>query len=549
MSLRMPKADNMPLFKSGYTFASGIEEAVLRNIQAVSELSDLVRTSFGPQGRNKMVINHLEKLFVTSDAATILREMEVVHPAAKVLIMASQQQEAEIGDRTNLVLMFAGELLKKAESLLMMGLHPSEIVLGYELARDRAEEEIETMACDTLPSPLTKESLATALRTPLASKQFGNEDFLASLVSEACLSVMPSEPTLFNVDNVRVVKILGAGLSSSKVIKGMVFGREPEGVIKNATKAKVAVYTCGIDIAQTETKGTVLLRNSEELLDFSRSEEVLMEKIFKEIADSGVSVIVAGSSLGELALHYLNRYNIGVIKVLSKFDLRRLCRVVGATPLARLGAPTPEEAGYVDVFETIEVGGDRVTVFRQDDETKTRTSTIVLRGATTSSLDDVERAIDDGVNVIKGLLKDSRLCPGAGATEIELASRLLDYGEKTPGLSQHSIKKFSEALEVIPRTLAENAGLDSTEVLTRLYAVHQSKDSNSTSMGVDIQCESSDGVVDAKETKILDLLSGTSWAIRFASEAAMSILRVDSIIMSKAAGIVPPKQNPDWDQD
>jgi T-complex protein 1 subunit theta len=232
--------------------------------------------------------------------------MEVVHPAAKVLIMASQQQEAEIGDRTNLVLMFAGELLKKAESLLMMGLHPSEIVLGYELARDRAEEEIESeldsfnfvfliimthsdaleylrhnlaMACDTLPSPLTKESLATALRTPLASKQFGNEDFLASLVSEACLSVMPSEPTLFNVDNVRVVKILGAGLSSSKVIKGMVFGREPEGVIKNATKAKVAVYTCGIDIAQTETKGTVLLRNSEELLDFSRSEEVLMEKV------------------------------------------------------------------------------------------------------------------------------------------------------------------------------------------------------------------------------------------------------------------------------
>lgn len=198
-------------------------------------------------------------------------------------------------------------------------------------------------------------------------------------------------------------------------------------------------------------------------------------------------MIVAGSSLGELALHYLNRYNIAVIKVLSKFDLRRLCRVVGATPLARLGAPTPEEAGYVDVFETIEVGGDRVTVFRQDDETKTRTSTIVLRGATTSTLDDVERAIDDGVNVIKGLLKDSRLCPGAGATEIELASRILEYGEKTPGLSQHSIKKFSEALEVIPRTLAENAGLDSTEVLTRLYAVHQSKDSNGASMGVDIQ--------------------------------------------------------------
>ncbi|EGG04521.1 uncharacterized protein MELLADRAFT_44186 [Melampsora larici-populina 98AG31] len=548
MSLRMPKADHMPLFKSGYTFSSGVEEAVLRNIQAVNELTDLVRTSFGPQGRNKMVINHLDKLFVTSDAATIIRELEVIHPAAKVLVMASHQQEAEMGDRTNLVMMLAGELLKKAEGLLKIGLHPSDIVLGYEMARDRAEQELEKLSCQTLPSPLTKESLAIALRAPLASKQFGHEALLAALVSEACLSVMPSDPSFFNVDNVRVVKILGSGLSSSKVIKGMVFGREPEGAIKQVKQAKVAVYTCGIDISQTETKGTVLLKNSEELLNFSRGEEIQMEKIFKEIADSGVTVIVAGSSVGELALHYLNRFNIGVIKVLSKFDLRRLCRVVGATPLARLGAPTPEEAGYVDVFETIEVGGDRVTVFRQEEETRTRTATIVLRGSTTNVLDDVERAIDDGVNVIKGLIKDGRLCPGAGATEVELSRRLTEFAEQTAGLSFHSIKKFAEALEVIPRTLAENAGLDSTEILTRLYAAHQSDDVNGRFIGVDIECEDT-GLKDTRPDQILDLLAGTSWAIRYGSEAAISILRVDSIIMSKAAGIVPPKQNANWDED
>eukprot|EP00918_Siedleckia_nematoides_P006683 GHVU01014584.1.p1 GENE.GHVU01014584.1~~GHVU01014584.1.p1 ORF type:complete len:559 (+),score=71.71 GHVU01014584.1:32-1678(+) len=548
MSLRMPKADHMPLFKSGYTFSSGIEEAVLRNIQAVNELTDLVRTSFGPQGRNKMVINHLDKLFVTSDAATIIRELEVIHPAAKVLVMASHQQEAEMGDRTNLVMMLAGELLKKAEGLLAIGLHPSDIVLGYELARDRAEQELEKLACQTLPSPLTKESLAIALRAPLASKQYGHEALLASLISEACLSVMPSDPSFFNVDNVRVVKILGSGLSSSKVVKGMVFGREPEGAIKQAKKAKVAVYTCGIDISQTETKGTVLLKNSEELLSFSRGEEIQMEKIFQEIALSGVTVIVAGSSVGELALHYLNRFNIAVIKVLSKFDLRRLCRVVGATPLARLGAPTAEEAGHVDVFETIEVGGDRVTVFRQEEETRTRTSTIVLRGATTNVLDDVERAIDDGVNVIKGLIKDGRLCPGAGATEIELSRRLTEFAEQTAGLSFHSIKKFAEALEVIPRTLAENAGLDSTEVITRLHAAHQSDEANGRYIGVDIECEDN-GLKDTRPDQILDLLAGTSWALRYGSEAAISILRVDSIIMSKSAGIAPPKQNPNWDED
>lgn len=198
-------------------------------------------------------------------------------------------------------------------------------------------------------------------------------------------------------------------------------------------------------------------------------------------------MLIAGSSVGELALHYLNRHSILVIKVLSKFDLRRICRVVGATPLARLGAPTPDEMGMCDVVETIEIGGDRVTVFRQETEA-TRTATVVVRGATTNQMDDVERAIDDGVNVVKGIIKDPRLVPGAGATELELAKRIAEYGEKTPGLAQHAIKRFADALEVVPRTLAENAGLDATEVLSRLYAAHAKTEDGV--VGVDIEVRS-----------------------------------------------------------
>lgn len=218
----------------------------------------------------------------------------------------------------------------------------------------------------------------------------------------------------------------------------------------------------------------------------------------KEIADSGVKVVIAGSSVGELAMHYLNRFNIAVLKVLSKFDLRRLCRVVNATPLARVGAPTPEEAGYVDVFETVEIGGDRVTVIRQlsvgdagFDPTakgeKNRTATIVLRGATSNHLDDLERAIDDGVNVIKSLLKDARLVSGAGATEMELAKRVEAYGAGLKGLSQHAVKKFASALEVVPRTLAENAlgGAEGNEVLSRLWAKHEQK--GGEAWGVDVE--------------------------------------------------------------
>jgi T-complex protein 1 subunit theta len=227
----------------------------------------------------------------------------------------------------------------------------------------------------------------------------------------------------------------------------------------------------------------------------------------KEIADSGVKIIIAGSSIGELAMHYLNRFNIAVLKVLSKFDLRRVCRVVNATPLARIGAPTPEEAGFVDVFETLEIGGDRVTVVRQlvegetgyDGTEKTRMATIVLRGATSNHLDDLERAIDDGVNVVKSILKDPRLVPGAGASELELAKRVEIYGSGLKGLNQHAVKRYGQALEVVPRTLAENAmgGREGNEVLSTLWAKHEEK--GGEGWGVDVEVCGSINVLDRSD--------------------------------------------------
>ena len=415
--------------------------------------------------------------------------------------------------------------------------------------------------------------LAKAIRTVIASKQSGSEDFLSILVAEAVLAVLPKNPSNFNVDNIRVVKIMGGSLDQSKVVKGMVFGREPDGSIKKASKAKVGVFSCPIDISQTETKGTVLLHNAKEMLDFTKGEENQLETLIKELHDSGLRVIVAGSSVGELALHYLNRYNILVVKILSKFELRRLCRVVGATPLARLGAPMPDEMGSIDVVETLEIGGDRVTVFRQENDA-TRTATLVIRGATQNHLDDIERAIDDGVNVVKAITRDPKLIPGAGATEMQLIERISAFGEKTPELSQYAIKKYAEAFEVIPRTLAESAGLDATEVLASLYAAHHKSSSTKKNnekddeedgddddddeeeeedwcIGVDVENEDGTGTLDAKEEGILDLLVSKQWAIRLATEAAWTVLSVDQIIVARQAGgpKMPSGQNPNWDED
>ena len=417
---------------------------------------------------------------------------------------------------------------------------------------------------DRLKELRSQNELCKALRTVVASKQAGTEDLLASLVAESVLAVLPKNPFNFNVDNVRVVKIMGGSLEQSRVIKGMVFGREPDGTIKKAHRAKVGVFSCPIDVSQTETKGTVLLKNAQEMLDYTKGEEERLEAAIKELYDSGVRVVVAGATVGDLALHYLNRFNILVIKILSKFELRRLCRVVGATPLARLGAPMPDEMGSVDVVETTEIGGDRVTVFRQEDpSTVTRTATIVLRGATQNHLEDVERAIDDGVNAIKAITKDPRLVPGAGATEIQLLERISAFADRTPGLPQHAIRKYAEAFEVIPRTLAESAGLDATEVLSRLYTAHQRKKDEGQSedgsseeedlywnTGVDLEVGSSDGTLDTIDEGVLDLMASKSWAIRLASEAARTVLSVDQIIVARqAGGPKPPGPNPNWDED
>lgn len=525
---------------------------------------------------------------LTSDAATILRELDVVHPAAKLLVMASQQQEAEMGDATNMVIILAGELLRKAEELIRLGLKTSDIVSGYEKALRFTLETLEELEVDSVSDVRSKDELAKALRTVIAAKQSGTEDILSPLIAEAVQAVLPKNPVNFNVDNIRVVKIMGGDLRQSRVVKGMVLGREPDGIVKKARKAKVAVFSCPIDISQTETKGTVLLKNAQEMLDFSTGEEAQLETAIKELYDAGLRVVVAGSTVGELAMHYLNRMGILVIKILSKFELRRLCRVCNATPLARLGAPMPDEMGSIDVVETQEIGGDRVTVFRQESDTAvTRTATIVLRGATQNYLDDVERAIDDGVNVIKAITKDPRLVPGAGATEIQLVERINAFADKTPGLPQYAIRKYAEAFEVIPRTLADSAGLDATEIIARLYTAHQRRskpngtkskpkpqatsqqassspaasdseeDTEDTASSSDepywtegVDLDGGEGLVDTLDEVILDLLVSKSWAIKLATDAARTVLSVDQIIVARqAGGPKPPGQNPNWDED
>jgi T-complex protein 1 subunit theta len=544
MAMHIPKAPGFAqMLKDGAKHLSGVDEAVIRNIDACKELANTTKSAYGPFGQNKMVINHLDKLFVTNDAATILKELEVQHPAAKMLVLGSQQQEQECGDGTNFVLIFAGALLENAEELLKMGLSITEVISGYEQASKKALELLPELVVESVKDKREKESVSKVIRSAIMSKQYGLEDFLAKLISDACISVTP-QAGHFNVDNIRICKIVGQGIQGSTLVQGMVFKRQVEGEVTKVEDCKVVVYSCPLDTIQTETKGTVLIKTAAELMDYSHGDETEVEEQVKAIAATGCKVIVTGGKVGELYLHYCNKYSLMVVRLLSKFDIRRLCKSIGATALPRLTAPTAEEMGQCSIVRVDEIGDTPVVVFKQESE-NSAIATIVIRGATDNIMDDIERAVDDGVNAYKVLCKDGRLIAGAGATEIELATRIASYGETISGLAQYSIQKFAESLEQLPRAIASNSGVKASEVLSKLYAAHQE---GKKFFGVDIQA-GVPAVCDSVEAKIFDLFSTKFWGIKFATAAACTVLSVDQIIMAKPAGGPKPKENKDWDED
>ncbi|MFS7962085.1 putative T-complex protein 1, theta subunit [Helianthus anomalus] len=520
------------MLKEGHKHFSGVEEAVIKNIDACKQLSTITRTSLGPNGMNKMVINHLDKLFVTSDTATIVNELEVQHPAAKLLVLAGKAQQEEIGDGANLVVSFAGELLQGAEELIRMGLHPSDIIIGYTKAIKKLVEILEGLVEEgsDIMDVRNKEEVILRMRAPVASKQYGQEDILCPLIADACIQVCPKNPTNFNVDNVRVAKLLGGGLHNCTTVRGMVLKGDTVGSVKRIEKAKVVVIAGGVDTTATETKGTVLIHSAEQLENYAKTEEAKVEELIKAAADSGAKVIVSGAAVGEMALHFCERYKLMVLKIGSKFELRRFCRTTGAVALLKLGSVVnPDDLGYVDSISVEEIGGSRVTVVRNEQGGNSVT-TVLLRASTDSILDDLERAVDDGVNTYKALCRDSRIVPGAAATEIELARKLKEFSFTETGLDQYAIAKFAESFEMIPKTLAENAGLNAMEIISSLYAEHSA---GNIKVGIDLE---GGACKDVSTLKIWDLFVTKFHALKYAADAVCTVLRVDQIIMSKPAG-------------
>ncbi|KAJ5071292.1 chaperonin-containing tcp1 subunit 8 (theta) [Anaeramoeba ignava] len=543
MSLRFSYGapNSQSLIKDGTLHLHGVDRAVLKNIDACKGLSDVTTSSYGPNGMNKIVINHLDKLFVTNDSATIVKELEIAHPAARMIVQAAQMQEKEVGDGTNFVIVFAGELLKQAENLIKTGLHPVEIIDGYTKALEKAIEILDELVVENIEKMTNEELVAKAIQASIASKQYGNEEFLSKLVAKACIQILPSNQKNFNVDNIRVSKIVGGSVYDSNVVKGFIAQRKPESSVTHVENAKVVVYSCGVEAGDTETKGNTVFESAQQMLNYNQTEEDSLEAKIKFLHDAGVKVIVSENNISEMAVHFIEKYGLMAIKIPSKFDIQRLCKAIKATALVRFDPPTQEELGFCSEVKVQEIAGTTITVFSQSEKQKSLLSTIIIRGSTKNILDNIERGIDDGVNSFKALCKNGKLLYGGGATEVQMARIIQKYGEESPGLNQYSIRKFGEALEIVPRKISDNSGMKSNEIISNLYAEHEK---GNKSFGVDILNET---VGDMKEKAIYDLYSTRYWGLKFAVDAVTTILRVDQIIMSRPEnGPKLPQQTRDY---
>lgn len=354
-----------------------------------------------------------------------------------------------------------------------MGLHPSQIITGYEEASKKALTLLndEKLVAFKVDDPRNVDQVAQALKATISSKIPNYADFFSQLVTKACINSLPDNAKNFDIDNIRVVHILGSSINDSTFLSGFLVKRNAEGSIDRMIKPRIACYSIPLDTMQSDTKGTVLIQNATELLNYTKGEEDLAEKFVQKLVNANINVVVSGGSISDIVLHFLDKYKIMAVKILSKFELRRVARAIRATIMSKLEAPSPDETGTSDDVAVQEIASEKLVVFRRN-TADCKLSTIVLRGSTTNILEDIERAIDDGVHVFRSLLRYPEFLAGAGASEIILSSKLQAESKKLTGLDQYSYSRFAKAFEVFPRILAENSGLNSSEFVTKMISAN-----------------------------------------------------------------------------
>ncbi|WP_414468819.1 thermosome subunit alpha [Methanobacterium sp. ACI-7] len=499
-------------------------DAQRMNMMAGKVLAETVRTTLGPKGMDKMLVDGLGDIVVTNDGVTILKEMDIEHPAAKMLVEIAKTQEDEVGDGTTTAVIIAGELLKKAEELLDMDIHPSIVAMGYRQAAAKAQEILNLISFDADD----RDTLLKVAMTAMTGK--GSEkarEPLAELVVDAVIQV--EEDGEVDKDNINIQRISGESVNESQIVNGVVVdkGRLDPGMPKQIENAKVALIKYPIEIKDLETDAKISLTDPAQMQAFIENEEQMLKEMVDKIVDSGANVLFCQKGIDDLAQHYLTRNGIYAIKRVKKSDINRIEKATGAQTVTNIDDLKPEDLGEAGLVYEKKIF-DEVLTFIEDSKDPKAVS-LILRGSTKHVAEEIERAVDDAIGVVASTVEDKKVVAGGGAPEIAISKGLKEYADTISGREQLAIAAFAQALEVVPRTLAENAGLDSIDALVDLRAAHE----KSFYMGLDVF---QGDVVDMYQAGVVEPMRVKKQAIQSAAEATEMILRIDDMIATKGIG-------------
>ncbi|MDI9617763.1 thermosome subunit alpha [Methanothermobacter sp.] len=497
------------------------KEAQRINILAGKVLAETVRTTLGPKGMDKMLVDSLGDIVITNDGVTILKEMDISHPAAKMLVEVAKTQEDEVGDGTTTAVIIAGELLKEAEKLIEMGVHPTIIAVGYRQAALRAQEILEDISIKASDRDTLRKVAVTAM-TGKGSESA--KEKLAELVVDAVMQV--EEDGEIDKDNVNIQRIQGASVNESRIVNGIVIdkARADTSMPKRVENARIALLKYPLEVKDLETDAKIRLTDPSQMQAFIEQEEQMIREMVDKIKNSGANVVFCQKGIDDLALHYLSREGILALKRVKKSDIKRIEKATGARLVTNIDDLTEDDLGEAGVVYEKKIF-DEVLTFVEDCKDPKAIS-IILRGSTRHVAEEMERALEDAIGVVAATVEDGKVVAGGGAPEVEIARKIREYAETISGREQLAILAFSDALEIVPKTLAENAGLDSIDVLVDLRAAHE----ESPYMGLDVFDGS---VVDMKKEGVLEPQRVKKQAIQSAAEAAEMILRIDDMIAAK----------------
>jgi len=518
-------------------------DAQRMNILAGKIVAETVRSTLGPKGMDKMLVDSLGDVVITNDGATILDEMDIAHPAAKMMVEVAKAQESEVGDGTTTAVIFSGELLKKAEELLEQNIHPSVITRGYRLANTEAQRILLEVAQDIQTDDRKiLEKIATTAMTGKNAERASEE--LSEIAVEAVLQVKEQidGKTEIDLDNIKLEKKEGASISDTELIRGIVIDKERvhPGMPTRIENSKIALLDVAIEVKETETDAEIRITDPEQLKSFLAEEENMLRSMVDKIKTSGANVLFCQKGIDDMAQHFLSKAGVFAVRRVKKSDMEKLARATGAKVLTNLEDLSKDDLGTAGIIQEKKVAGEEMVFVERCKNPKA--VTIFIRGGTEHVVDEVERAMEDAIGGVASAVETGKVVGGGGAIEIEVARNLKDYADKLKGREQLAVTAFAEALEIVPRSLAENAGLDPIDKLVELRSSHENKANKW--FGLDVFTGK---VQDMYIRGVIEPLKIKTQAIKSASEAAEMILRIDDVISAKdlskgepAGGGMPP---------